>query len=224
MDRQRSRLPPAVRVGQILDAALQEFSQAGYAGARMEDIALRSGLSKGGVYAHFSSKEAVFEALLARHLSPSRLDVEGIVDGAATPRQLAERIADHLYISLANPAMVSTMRLLLAESGRVPHLAARWRHETAAAHQADLGRLLARAHLRGLCRAGVALDHPWLLLSPVVHTIVMAALLGPDERVPLPERRRAHVALIRELLDPERQAPGTSPRRPAAGRRARSAS
>lgn len=202
MDRQRSRLPPAVRVGQILDAALHEFSLAGYAGARMDDIALRAGLSKGGLYAHFVSKEAVFEALLARHLSPSRLDIETIVDGAATPQDLAERIADHLYLSLANPAMVSTMRLLLAESGRVPHLAARWRQETAEAHQADLGRLLARAHARGLCRDGVALDQPWLLLAPVVHTIVMAALLGPDERIALPARRRAHVAMIGELLAP----------------------
>lgn len=202
MDRQRSRLPPAVRVGQILDAALHEFSLAGYAGTRMDDIALRAGLSKGGLYAHFVSKEAVFEALLARHLSPSRLDIETIVDGAATPQDLAERIADHLYLSLANPAMVCTMRLLLAESGRVPHLAARWRQETAEVHQADLGRLLARAHARGLCRDGVALDHPWLLLAPVVHTIVMAALLGPDERIALAERRRAHVTMIGELLAP----------------------
>ncbi|QVQ26197.1 TetR/AcrR family transcriptional regulator [Achromobacter deleyi] len=212
MDRQRSRLPPAVRVGHILDAALREFSLAGYAGARMDDIALRAGLSKGGLYAHFTSKEAVFEALLARHLSPSRLDIDAIVDGAATPRELAERIAHHLHASLANPAMVSTMRLLLAESGRVPHLAARWRQETAAAHETDLGQLLARAHSRGLCRDGVALDHPWLLLAPVVHTIVMAALLGPDERIPLAERRQAHVAMICELLAPQGQtAPACPP-------------
>jgi AcrR family transcriptional regulator len=142
---QRRRLPPVVRIGQILDAALQEFSQAGYAGARMDDIALRAGLSKGGLYAHFDSKEAVFEALLTRHLSPSRLDIEAVVDGAQSPRHLAERIVNHLYVSLGNAAMISTMRLLLAESGRVPHLAARWRQETAQAHQTDIARLLERA-------------------------------------------------------------------------------
>lgn len=202
MDRQRSRLPPVVRVGQILDAALQEFSQAGYAGARMDDIALRAGLSKGGLYAHFPSKEAVFVALLERHLSPTRLDVEAIVDGAETARDLAERIADHLHQSLANPAMVSTMRLLLAESGRVPHVAARWRQETAAANLTDLARLLALARQRGLCRDSVALDHPWLLLAPVVHTVVMAALHDPESGMPLPERRQAHVAMICELLAP----------------------
>ena len=38
MGTQRQRLPPTVRVGQILDAALQEFSAAGYAGARMDAV------------------------------------------------------------------------------------------------------------------------------------------------------------------------------------------
>lgn len=150
MGTQRRRLAPALRVAQILDAALQEFSASGYAGARMDDIALRAGLSKGGLYAHFSSKEAVFEALIARHLSPAPLDVEAVVDGASSTRDLAERIVDQLYVSLANPAMISAMRLLLAESARVPQLAARWRRETTDAQQACLARLLERARARAV--------------------------------------------------------------------------
>ena len=140
-------------------------------------IALRAGLSKGGLYAHFSSKEAVFEALIARHLSPAPLDVEAVVDGASSTRDLAERIVDQLYVSLANPAMISAMRLLLAESARVPQLAARWRRETTDAQQACLARLL-RARAR-LCAGGVAQEHPWLLLSPIVHTMVACIPLGP---------------------------------------------
>ncbi|AMG44889.1 TetR/AcrR family transcriptional regulator [Achromobacter ruhlandii] len=200
MSTQRLRLPPTVRVGQILDAALQEFSAAGYAGARMDDIALRAGLSKGGLYAHFASKEEVFEALLARYLCPPRLDARSLVEGSSSPRHLAERLVNHLYASLANPAMIAAMRLLLAESLRVPHLARRWREQTADAHQADIAQLLELARARGLCGDGAALRHPWLLLSPVVHAIFMAILLGPDERLNLPQRREAHVALICDLL------------------------
>lgn len=200
MSTQRLRLPPTVRVGQILDAALQEFSAAGYAGARMDDIALRAGLSKGGLYAHFASKEEVFEALLARYLCPPRLDARALVEGSASPRHLAERLVNHLYASLANPAMIAAMRLLLAESLRVPHLARRWREQTVDAHQADIAQLLELARARGLCGDGAALRHPWLLLSPVVHAIFMAILLGPDERLNLPQRREAHVALICDLL------------------------
>mgnify|MGYP000511767267 CR=1 FL=1 len=40
----RRRLTPQVRMAQILDAALAEFSERGYAATTMDDIARRSGL------------------------------------------------------------------------------------------------------------------------------------------------------------------------------------
>ena len=179
MGTQRRRLAPALRVAQILDAALQEFSASGYAGARMDDIALRAGLSKGGLYAHFSSKEAVFEALIARHLSPAPLDVEAVVDGASSTRDLAERIVDQLYVSLANPAMISAMRLLLAESARVPQLAARWRRETTDAQQACLARLLERARARGCARAAWRRNIPGCCCRPSCIPWWPASCSGP---------------------------------------------
>lgn len=46
----RRRLAPQVRVAQILDAALVEFSERGFAATTMDDIGRRCGLSKGGLY------------------------------------------------------------------------------------------------------------------------------------------------------------------------------
>ncbi|AJX34943.1 TetR/AcrR family transcriptional regulator [Burkholderia oklahomensis] len=66
----RCRLPADVRVNQILDAALAEFSASGFAGARIDDIAARAGMSKGGVYTHFGSKDEIFDALIERSLMP----------------------------------------------------------------------------------------------------------------------------------------------------------
>ncbi len=48
----------------ILDAALDVFSRRGYRDAAMDEIAAESGTSKGGVYFHFPSKQAIFVALL----------------------------------------------------------------------------------------------------------------------------------------------------------------
>jgi AcrR family transcriptional regulator len=48
----------------ILDAALSVFADRGYHGATVDDIVRASGTSKGAVYHHFSSKEAVFLALV----------------------------------------------------------------------------------------------------------------------------------------------------------------
>jgi len=50
------------RIGEIINAAIDEILEMGYDGATMNSIARRAGLSKGGVYHHFSNK---FEILLA---------------------------------------------------------------------------------------------------------------------------------------------------------------
>ena len=46
--------PKEVRVNEIIQAAIEEFIEKGYDGASMDQIAKRAGVSKGGVYYHFS--------------------------------------------------------------------------------------------------------------------------------------------------------------------------
>jgi AcrR family transcriptional regulator len=52
----------------LLDAAREEFARRGLAGARVEDIASRAGISKGAFYLHFRTKDAAFEEILQRFL------------------------------------------------------------------------------------------------------------------------------------------------------------
>jgi len=56
-------LSPQERRTQILQAARDCFAERGYAVTRVEEIAKAAGLSKGGLYVHFASKEAIFDAL-----------------------------------------------------------------------------------------------------------------------------------------------------------------
>ena len=48
----------------ILDAALEMFSQNGYAGTNIRELSASLGLVKSGVYKHFESKESIWNALL----------------------------------------------------------------------------------------------------------------------------------------------------------------
>ena len=65
----------------ILEAALEMFSQNGYAGTNIRELSASLGLVKSGVYKHYESKEAIWNALLdemiayyAEHFgSPERL-------------------------------------------------------------------------------------------------------------------------------------------------------
>jgi TetR/AcrR family transcriptional regulator len=56
--------PATVSPEQILDAAALEFSERGYAGARVDRIARRARVNKAMLYYHFGSKQSLYRALL----------------------------------------------------------------------------------------------------------------------------------------------------------------
>ena len=198
----RQRLPPEVRVLQILDAALVEFSERGFAAARMDDIARRCGLSKGGLYAHFAGKEEVFEALLTRSLAPPDFVQMPVLGPGNGIRPLAQWVVDKLYDSLGRPGAVATLRLLVAESARVPHLVALWKRKVVQPHLALLGDIL-RAHaVQEGWVPSVITQEPWLVVSPVVHALLSQVVLGDADPQELAHYRQGHVALLCELLDP----------------------
>ena len=77
----------------ILAAALEMFSQNGFAGTNIRELSASLGLVKSGVYKHYESKEAIWNALLDEMIayygehfgSPERLppvpdSLEGLVD------------------------------------------------------------------------------------------------------------------------------------------------
>ena len=53
----------------ILTAALDLFSQKGYEGANIRELSASLGLVKSGIYKHFESKEAIWNALLDRMIA-----------------------------------------------------------------------------------------------------------------------------------------------------------
>lgn len=58
------------RIQSIIEAAINEFVEKGYAGASMESIAKRAELSKGGLYHHFSGKSEILFTVNQRFLEP----------------------------------------------------------------------------------------------------------------------------------------------------------
>ncbi len=52
----------------IFDSAIKTFSEAGYRGATMDEIAANAGLAKGTLYYHFVSKEEIFNFIVEEGL------------------------------------------------------------------------------------------------------------------------------------------------------------
>jgi len=68
------KLSKEIRIESILTAAVEEFLEKGYEGASVDAIAKRAGVSKGGLYYHFTNKEVVLMEA-NRKLSEPIMDV-----------------------------------------------------------------------------------------------------------------------------------------------------
>ena len=66
MDKKHNKLDAYNR---ILDAAAHNFSQVGYAGARMEEIANQAGVNKASIYYHVGDKKALYQEVLSKVIS-----------------------------------------------------------------------------------------------------------------------------------------------------------
>ncbi len=103
---------------QILDAALEEFQQLGFAGASMDRIAERAKVSKRTVYNHFESKEALFNAIVGVMFEEARQTVNvSYVPGKPLRDQLValgraegQLLQSERFMNLARMALGETMR------------------------------------------------------------------------------------------------------------------
>jgi TetR/AcrR family transcriptional regulator len=95
----RARDPEATRE-RILDAALIEFSAAGFAGARIQSIAQRANVNVRMLYHYFGEKEDLFRAILRRRFT------ERPIHPDAGPAPFANQMADWFNRVAANPDWV----------------------------------------------------------------------------------------------------------------------
>ena len=105
----------------ILTAALELFSQNGYAGTNLRELAASLGMGKSSIYRHFASKEDLWNALLdemiayyaerfgsPEHLPPVPESLEGLVE-------LTMRMVD---FTVHDEKVVMTRKLLAIEQFR----------------------------------------------------------------------------------------------------------
>jgi len=111
---------------QILDGARSVFLAQGFEGASMNDIARVAGVSKGTLYVYFENKERLFAAVVEQERAQH---VEVIFDfdhGNADVEAVLTRIGVQLANFLADPHIVSAMRVVMGIAERLPELGRRF--------------------------------------------------------------------------------------------------
>ncbi|CAG0932363.1 putative HTH-type transcriptional regulator YfiR [Thermoflexales bacterium] len=91
---------------QIVEAAIQVFARKGFDAARMEDIAHEAGLSIGGVYWYFKSKDEVIVGIMQAIIDA---DVKTLRDLLDAPGTVHERLTQ--YVQATITAAIETTSL-----------------------------------------------------------------------------------------------------------------
>lgn len=138
------------RPRELLTAALEVFSVCGFAGARLEDVAARAGVSKGTVYLYYKNKEELFKAVVRESCGAPLAGARDLISASdASSAELLERLF-RFWRALSKNSPVSFLpKLVISEAGNFPELRQIFAAEIDAPRQAMLEAVLRRGIERG---------------------------------------------------------------------------
>jgi AcrR family transcriptional regulator len=208
----RSRDPEQTRRA-ILDAAIAEFAEKGFAAARVDDIAARTSTTKRMIYYYFQSKERLFAAVLEEMYGGMRDAERALAPDALPPaeamRRLVEVTFDHHVAHPEFVRLVSVENILEAKNVAASPTIRRRN----AAVIGTLSAVLARGEREGVFRPGVdPLDLHMLISGFCFYRVsnrhTLGAIFGRDlraEAVAVAHRRMA-VEMVQRYLAPANSA------------------
>ncbi len=213
--RQGSRRSPGKHQA-ILAAATEIFLKSGFLGTSMDEVALRSAVSKQTVYQHFANKEALFVEIVTTMTDAAGDAVLKVAPVLADDGDIGEYLRTYAYrqlTSVLTPRVMQLRRLVIGEVGRFPELAKvlyeRGPQRATKAIATAFEHLAERDLLVMDDTALAASQFNWLIMAAPLNE---AMLLG-DDAIPKPPALRRHVTeAVRLFLAAYGTATPTPPR------------
>lgn len=110
------------KAAQILNGALPEFLERGYAGATMDRVAQMAGVSKQTLYSYYADKEGLFAALVQK-IAEEKYRMVWATPLQGKPEKVLRELAHRLLSEAEDEDYVNFIRMMMAESGKRPELA-----------------------------------------------------------------------------------------------------
>ena len=180
MQQPKWRRRKEARPADIVAAALQVFADKGFAGARIEEIARRAGVSKGTVYLYFETKGDLFRAVVHDAIIPNIDEIEARVLGLDLlfpdiVRMLLPRFAE----LVGTRPLGAVVKMVVGESRNFPELARVWHDEAIARGVGMISALIERAQARGEIRPGDARIHAFSIMGPMLMGVLWRETFTP---------------------------------------------
>lgn len=157
------------RPSELTAAALALFVEKGFAGTRLDDIAMRAGVSKGTLYLYFDSKEALFKAVIEEGMVAVLATAEQRLSGfQGSATDLLQQLLSAWWEQIGCTPMAGVTKLIACESRNFPEVAHYY-------HEQVLAR--GRALLRTTLQRGVASGEFRRMDVEATIDVIMAPLL-----------------------------------------------
>lgn len=168
----------------ILAAAKKLFTESGYGATSMDAVTTSAGVSKATVYAHFTSKEKLFAAMVGQECQRllRQLAIPQDVDDLAVDLALT-RIARAFVQAVLEPSILAIFRVVIAEAPRFPELGAIFYDSGPGVTVDGLTQYLQKANDSGLIKTVDTRLAARQFLGMLRGDLQLRALLGINETV-----------------------------------------
>ena len=182
----------------IVHHAREHFVREGYAATRIEPIAREAGVSTATLYTLFSSKAALFTAVIDDAAEEFARQMAGVRAVEGDARTMLSSIAETYAAFMGDPFVRSVFRLVVAERPRFQAVALRFFEKGRTDFGATLIDVIVRLSKAGALRP---IEHPsWAaghLMGMVEHPVFFVPLVTGDEvRV-----RRTNAEVVAEAVE-----------------------
>ena len=196
------------KLEQIREGAQRIFLERGFAGASTDAIASEAGVSKQTLYAYYASKETLLTDVL-RHLihenpqNPLSKVEEMPLDTSEELRGALDSLAQRAITSLMQPDYLALIRVVIAETPRLPQVGALFRSAVPEQLLGGVVRILEGARAKGVVgevNADAAASR--MFMGALLTYAILDGLLvgeGPP-RPPAPEQIAAVVDLFMKTI------------------------
>lgn len=186
----------AARRDAILRAALDEFSERGFASARLDDVAKRAGIAKGTIYLYFRDKEALFQELIMAMLGPLIAEMKALPTHDVPARVALERLLGVFATEVYGTPRRHVLRLVMNEGPRFPRLAEFHYRNVVEPAIGAIRTLLARAVERGELRHRALVDYPQLVVAPGLLSVIWSGMFDRFAHIDLETMLRAYLDIL----------------------------
>lgn len=180
----------------IIDAALDEFIDRGYAATRLDDVAKRAGVAKGTIYLHFKDKAALFQELVRTALVPLIGRLAAPPPPGGSIRAVLEKFAETFVQEVVTTRRGAIVRLILAEGPRFPDIADFYFREVVSRGLAGIRALIELGIARGEIRQQGLKDFPQIVVAPAMVAVIWQGLFGRHAPLDTTAMLRVHLDMI----------------------------